>query len=62
MQTEKDAREAQVNQTIKQVLAEMEVAARQEPVDACEPYAVEKRRKVVIRAIWELYRRLSGGD
>lgn len=58
--------ERDVNATIKLVLSEVEIAARMLPVDACEPYACEERRKRVIRAIWNLYKRctaeVSDGD
>lgn len=49
--------EKDVNAAIKQVLSEMEIAARQRPEDACHPYACEQRRKVVMRVIWHVYRR-----
>lgn len=43
---------------IKQILSEVEIAARMQPVDACHPYKQEERRKVIINAIWDLYRRV----
>lgn len=49
--------EKDVAATIKLVLSEMEIAARMRPEDAAHPYACEARRKAVIKAIWNLYRR-----
>lgn len=52
-----DLRKRDVNATIRRVMFEVETAAQAEPEEACHPYAAETRRKVVVRAIWDLYRR-----
>jgi hypothetical protein len=49
--------ERDVNAAIKQVLHELEEAARQAPAVALHPYALEGRRKVVIRAFWTVVKR-----
>lgn len=54
----KQALEKDVNAAIKQLLSEVEIAARTMPVDACEPYACDERRARVIRIVWTLARRL----
>jgi len=50
--------EKDVNATIKLILSEVEIAARMLPVESCHPYECERRRKVIIRAIWALGKRL----
>lgn len=50
--------EKDVNATIKLILSEMEIAARTPPAEAAHPYECERRRKIIIRAIWSLGRRL----
>ena len=53
--------EKDVNAAIKQILSEMELAARTPPVEACHPYQCDARRKLVIRTIWALFKRVRGG-
>lgn len=57
--TKRDALEKEVNATVKQVLSITEAAARTPPIIACEPYAVEERRKRLIRAMWKLYKEIA---
>lgn len=52
------ALEKEVARCIKQVLCECEIAARMQPVDAVHPYEVDRRRKVIIRELWALYRKI----
>jgi hypothetical protein len=51
--------EKDVNATIKRLLEIVEAAAAAEPVVACEPYACEDRRRLVIKTVWGLYKRCS---
>ena len=52
-----EAVEKDTNAAIKNILCEVEIAARTEPGEACQPYVQEKRRQVVIRTIWGLVKR-----
>jgi hypothetical protein len=56
--TETERIERDVNAIIKLILSEVEIAARMLPEVACHPYECEKRRKVIIKAIWAIGRRI----
>lgn len=60
--TPQEALEKDVNAAVKQLLNEMEIAARTPPVDACEPYACDDRRKKVIRIVWSLYKKVRAAS
>jgi hypothetical protein len=48
--------ERDVSATIKLILTEMEQLAGLPPAIAAEPYALQDRRKRVVRKIWSLYK------
>lgn len=49
--------EAEVNATVKQLMAEFETVASLPPTEAAEPQAFNQRRHRVIRRVWNLARR-----
>lgn len=48
--------EAESNALIKLLLTEMEELAALQPDQACEPYALEARKKRIRRRLWEHHR------
>lgn len=54
---DKDGFELDVGATIKRIMSEVEIAARMPPMESCHPYECDRRRKVIIRSIWALFRR-----
>jgi hypothetical protein len=52
--------EKDVNAAIRRILCEVDMAAAQDPVTACHPYIAESRRKAIVRAVWQVFRRVAG--
>lgn len=50
------ALEADTNAVIKLILTELDDVASLEPVDACEPYALDERKRRIKRRLWEHHR------
>lgn len=50
------AREADVNAVIKFVLSHLDEVAMLPPDEACEPYAMEERKRLIKRRLWEHHR------
>lgn len=47
-----------VNAAIKRIMEELESASREAPEVAVHPYKLQDRRDVVVRTLWQLFRRV----
>jgi hypothetical protein len=48
--------EADTNAVLKLILTELDTLAALQPVDACDPYTLEERKRRIKRRLWEHHR------